>query len=67
MNMNGSFGPHLELTIRTEGDDRGIAELVFGPAGAMPAIDSQGHAALAAILAELASNERPAVRIEAAA
>jgi enoyl-CoA hydratase len=53
-----SFGPHLELTIHADGDDAGIAELVFGPAGAMPATDAQGHAALATVWAELAADER---------
>ena len=50
------FGPSLQGLI---GDD-GIAELVFGPAGAMPATDVQAHAALATVWAQLAAE--PGVR-----
>lgn len=58
MSTSRNFGPHLELIVHTEGDDRGIAELIFGPAGAMPATDVQGHAALATVWAELAADPR---------
>lgn len=41
------------------GDD-GVAELVFGPAGAMPAADARGHAELARVWSRLAAT--PGVR-----
>lgn len=49
-------GPSFQVLI---GDD-GIAELVFGPAGGMPSLDAQGHAALATVWAQLAAE--PGVR-----
>lgn len=45
---------HVEL-----GDD-GVAELVFGPEGGMPATDAEGHAALATVWGRLATE--PGVR-----
>ena len=56
MPQQRTLAPHLQLEI---GDD-GVAELVFGPDGGMPATDAQGHAALATIWRELAMD--PAVR-----
>ena len=56
MAQQRALAQHLRLEI---GDD-GIAELIFGPDGGMPATDAQGHAALATIWRELAAN--PAVR-----
>jgi enoyl-CoA hydratase len=41
------------------GDD-GVAELVFGPEGGMPATDAAGHAALGSVWARLAAE--PGVR-----
>lgn len=35
--------------------DGGVVELVFGPAGEMPAMDAQGHAALGTVWAQLAA------------
>ena len=49
-------GPHLHAEIGTEG----IAELVLGPAGGMPATDAETHAALGHVWAQLAA--RPDVR-----
>ena len=42
---------HLHVEI---GDD-GVAELIFGPEGGMPATDAQGHAALASVWRQLAA------------
>lgn len=42
---------HLHVDI---GDD-GVAELVFGPEGGMPATDAKGHAALASVWRQLAA------------
>lgn len=50
------LGPALQIRI---GDD-GVAEVVFGPAGSMPATDAQGHADLAALWSRLA--REPGVR-----
>ena len=50
------LGPHLQAFI---GDD-GIAELVFGPAGSMPATDARGHAELGTIWQRLQAE--PGVR-----
>ena len=47
---------HLHVDM---GDD-GVAELVFGPEGGMPATDAQGHAALATVWRQLAAE--PGVR-----
>lgn len=46
-------GPSLQVLIHEGGDDAGIAEVVFGPAGTMPATDAQGHAALATLWTQL--------------
>jgi enoyl-CoA hydratase len=51
-----SLGPHLRLE---RGAD-GLAELVFGPAGAMPHTDEIGHRALATVWARL--QDDPSVR-----
>ena len=45
---------NLELVIQ----DNGIAEIVFGPEGGMPATDKQGHAVLGTIWRELAADDR---------
>jgi enoyl-CoA hydratase len=50
------FAPNLHADI---GDD-GVAELVFGPEGGMPATDAAGHAALATVWSRLA--DVPGVR-----
>jgi enoyl-CoA hydratase len=47
---------HLHVDI----GDEGVAELVFGPEGGMPATDAQGHAALARVWRQLAAE--PGVR-----
>lgn len=39
---------------RVDIDDHGVAELVFGPPGGMPAADARGHAALAQVWRRLA-------------
>jgi enoyl-CoA hydratase len=44
-NLNWDLGPHLSARVL----DDGVAELVFGPAGAMPFTDVRGHAALAGV------------------
>jgi hypothetical protein len=44
--------------MHADGDDAGIARLVFGPAGAMPATDAQGRTALARVGAERADDAR---------
>ena len=45
---------NLELIVQ----DNGIAEIVFGPEGGMPATDKQGHAALGSIWRELSADSR---------
>jgi len=50
MSQTLDFGPSLQVLI---GDD-GIAEVVFGPAGAMPTTDAQGHADVAVLWSKLA-------------
>ena len=54
------LGHHLQVLIHNEGEDAGIAELVFGPEGGMPATDAQAHAALGTIWSQLARD--PEVR-----
>ena len=56
MAQQRTLAQHLHLEI---GDD-GVAELIFGPDGGMPATDAQGHAALATVWRELATD--PTVR-----
>jgi enoyl-CoA hydratase len=56
MTKSFDLGPHLQATIGSDG----IAELVFGPAGAMPVTDKQGHAELGSIWRRLAAE--PGVR-----
>ncbi len=51
MRRSIDIAPNLHAEI---GDD-GVAELVFGPAGEMPAMDAQGHAALGTVWAQLAA------------
>lgn len=41
--LDWDLGNHLRASVR----DDGVAELVFGPSGAMPFADERGHAALA--------------------
>lgn len=50
------LGPDLQVLIHREGEDAGIAELVFGPAGGMPATDAGAHAALGTIWTQLAAD-----------
>ncbi len=45
---------NLELLIR----DNGVADIIFGPEGGMPATDKRGHAALGRIWRELADDDR---------
>lgn len=56
MSRRLDFAPHLHAEI---GED-GVAELVLGPEGGMPATDAEGHAALATVWARLAAE--PGVR-----
>ena len=49
MSRSIDIAPNLHAEI---GDD-GIAELVFGLTGEMPAMDAQGHAALGTVWAQL--------------
>ncbi|MFM1906648.1 MAG: hypothetical protein RLZZ591_325 [Pseudomonadota bacterium] len=56
MSRRIDLAQHLYAEI---GDD-GIAELVFGPEGGMPATDAQGHAALGTVWGQLAAE--PGVR-----
>ena len=48
MSRSIDLGPHLQCHFG-DGEDSGIAELVFGPEGAMPATDQRGHAELGSI------------------
>ena len=57
MTQTLELGPHLQVFI---GHD-GIAELVFGPAGGMPATDARGHAELGTIWQRLQAE--PGVRV----
>ena len=50
------LGPHLKVFF---GDD-GVAEVVFGPAGAMPFLDVEGHAHLGSVWQRLEA--QPGVR-----
>jgi enoyl-CoA hydratase len=50
----------LATNLHVEIGDDGVAELIFGPAGGMPATDAQGHAALGTVWAQLAAE--PGVR-----
>jgi enoyl-CoA hydratase len=56
MTKSFNLGPHLQASIGSDG----IAELVFGPEGAMPVTDVQGHAELGSIWRRLAAE--PGVR-----
>lgn len=60
MSRNIDLGPHLRCSIG-EAEDSGIAELVFGPEGAMPATDHRAHAELGTIWQRLAAE--PGVRV----
>jgi enoyl-CoA hydratase len=48
-------------SLRVEIGDDGIAEVIFGPAGAMPTTDAEGHAQIAALWPRLA--REPGVRV----
>ena len=56
MSRSIDIAPNLHAEI----GDKGVAELVFGPAGGMPTIDARGHAALGTVWAQLAAE--PGVR-----
>ncbi len=51
---------YIELAthLYAEVGDNGVAEIVFGPAGGMPATDAAAHAVLATVWGELAARER---------
>ena len=51
-----ALGRNLQVLIHHDGEDAGIAELVFGPDGGMPATDAQAHAALGTIWSQLAKD-----------
>lgn len=50
----------IALNMHVDIGDDGVAELVFGPQGGMPATDAQGHAALGTVWQQLANE--PGVR-----
>ena len=50
----------IATNLHAEVGDDGVAELVFGPEGGMPATDAAGHAALGSVWARLA--DEPGVR-----
>jgi enoyl-CoA hydratase len=56
MNRRIQLAEHLHVEI----DHSGVAELIFGPAGGMPATDAKGHAALGTVWSQLANE--PGVR-----
>lgn len=60
MTRSIDLGRTLQVLVHNDGDDAGIAELVFGPDGEMPSTDAQAHAALGTIWSQLARD--PEVR-----
>jgi enoyl-CoA hydratase len=54
------FGAGLQVRIHDDGADAGIAEVVFGPEGAMPTTDARTHAEVATLWSHLA--REPGVR-----
>jgi enoyl-CoA hydratase len=57
--MTRTFGIDAE-GLRVEIGAQGVAEVIFGPAGAMPVVDARGHAALGTLWSRLAAE--PEVR-----
>lgn len=54
------FGPALQVTLHDSGPDAGMAEVVFGPEGSMPATDARTHADIATLWPQL--GREPGVR-----